>query len=359
MIVRTLGDSGIRVSGMGVGCWAIGGPDTNLGLPMGWGEVPESAALAGLQHAFEGGATLFDTADIYGHGRSERRIGRLVSQVRREQIQLVSKVGYFAGTAAHGYDPGHMRRQLEQSLDNLNTDYLDVYFFHHSEFGPGNHRLGLAVETMHSFLDEGLIRAIGMRGPHRYAPDRLASGPKADKNTQFRDLFAQIRPQVLAVRDNLLTPQSRSTSIFSFAEKHGCGVLINKPLAQGLLTGSYTNAVARIFGPADHRARKRWFTPPAIELIEHGLDQVRALVGDRPQDVIGVALWSCLARSANAAVLVGFANSEQVEVNLAGMAHRPEDEVIERVRAIMADVQRQLDASGEVFVDETPVGAWS
>ncbi|KZM72227.1 aldo/keto reductase [Nocardia terpenica] len=356
MITRTLGSSGIEVSGLGIGCWAIGGPDTNLGLPMGWGPVDESAAIAGLERAWESGVTLFDTADVYGHGRSERLLGQLVPLVQRERIQLVSKVGYFAGTAAHGYDPGHMRRQLEQTLDNLNTDWLDVYFFHHSEFGPDDERLELAIEMMNNFRTEGLIRAIGMRGPHRYAPDRLSTGPKANKEARFRELFDRIRPQVLAVRDNLLTPQTRSNSIFTFAEDHGCGVLINKPLSQGLLTGAYTTAEPRTFGPQDHRARKRWFTGDAVRVIEAGLDQVRALVGPESNDLVRIALWSCLMRSDNAAVLVGFSDPQQVQANIDCLGERPGDEILEQVRAIMADVQKQLDADGEVFVDEVSTG---
>jgi hypothetical protein len=90
---------------------------------------------------------LFDTADVYGHGRSERLVGRLVgrlvAQVPRAELVLVSKVGYFTGTAAHGFAPGHMRRQLEQTLENLRTDRLDVYFLHHSQFGPSAHAPGV------------------------------------------------------------------------------------------------------------------------------------------------------------------------------------------------------------------------
>ncbi len=357
MITRILGASGIEVSGLGVGCWAIGGPDSNLGLPMGWGLIDDATAIAGLEQAWELGVRLFDTADVYGHGRSERLLGRLVAQVPRDQLRLVSKVGYFTGTAAHGYDTGHMRRQLEQTLDNLGTDHVDVYFFHHSEFGRHNERLELAMEAMHGFRDEGLIGAIGMRSPHRYAPDRIAGAPKADKQARFLELFDRIRPHVLAVRDNLLTPADRSESIFSFAEEHGCGVLINKPLSQGLLTGTYDPGQPRTFGPGDHRSRKRWFTPAAIRTINEGLDQARALVGPDTSELVRIALWSCLTRSDNAAVLVGFSTPDQVRLNLTCLGQQPPAELITQVRTIMAGVQQKLDADGEVFTDERASGA--
>lgn len=101
--------------------------------------------------AYSIGATLFDTADEYGHGRSERLLGRLVEQVPRDSPVLSSKVGYFTGTAPHGYHPAHMRHQLEQTLDNLRTDYPDLYFFHHSEFGENDQLLEPAIETMRAF----------------------------------------------------------------------------------------------------------------------------------------------------------------------------------------------------------------
>ncbi|HEX7660183.1 MAG TPA: aldo/keto reductase [Pseudonocardiaceae bacterium] len=353
--LRTLGSCGITVPALGVGCWAIGGPDHNLGLPMGWGAVDEPDAAAGLTAAYGLGARLFDTADVYGHGRSERLIGELVTQdrVRRAELVLSSKVGYFSGTAPHGYDAGHMRRQLEQTLANLRTDYLDIYFFHHAEFGDNDHWLEGAIQAMNQFRDEGLVRAVGMRGPHRFALDRLDhSRPRIDKVTRFRELFKRIQPDVLAVRDNLLTPQARSEGIFAFAELHGCGVLINKPLAQGLLTGAYDPASPRTFGEGDHRRRKRWFTAPALAVLNDGLGELREHVGPYRKDLIRIALWSCLERSNNSAVLVGFSSSEQISMSLSSLGRRPTAAELTTAREIMGRVQARLDADGEVFIDE-------
>ena len=351
---RVLGKSGIEVSVVGTGCWPIGGPDHNLGMPTGWSDVDDTVALSGLERAYGLGANLFDTADVYGHGRSERLVGRLVDQVDRNSLVLVSKVGYFAGTAPHGYHPGHMRHQLEQSLDNLRTDYLDVYFLHHANFGPDDRYLHDAVATMRAFRAEGLIRALGMRGPHRFALDRLHTAPalRGDKIARFRALFDVVQPDVLAVRDNLLTPNDRSAGIFVLADTENCGVLVHKPLSQGLLTGSYRSDRPRLFGAGDHRSRKRWFTPPAIDTIAAGLDQLRSLVGGDPEDLVRVALWACLVRSERAAVLVGFTSPEQVAMNLTCLWERPDDAVIAAARTIMGKVQAWLDAEGQVFVDE-------
>ena len=357
-ISRTLGSCGLEVSALGAGCWALGGPDTNLGLPMGWGPIDDAQAQAGLERAYALGATLFDTADVYGHGRSERLLGWLVKQVPRESLVLSSKVGYFRGTAPHGYHPVHIRHQLEQSLDNLRTGYLDIYFFHHAEFGDNDELLDAAIEEMGNLRAEGLVRAIGMRGPHRFALDRLDNtDDRGDKVARFRALFEQIQPNVLAVRDNLLTPQDRSEGIFAFAADHDCGVLINKPLAQGLLTGRYHPTASRVFGEGDHRRRKRWFTPAALAIITEGLGELRRLVGETTEDLVRIALWSCLQRYKHAAVLVGFTTPEQIDMNLTCLGQPPTGEELSTVREIMARVQAQLDARGEVFLDEYPAAA--
>ncbi len=346
---RQLGATGITVPAIGIGCWAIGGPDDNLGMPMGWSTGgDEVRSMTGLETAWQQGARLYDTADVYGHGRSERLLGRLVAQVPRDEIVLASKVGYFAGTAEHGFEPRHMRRQLEQSLDNLRTDHLDIYAFHHPDFGVNDRWLHPALDAMRAFRDEGLIKAIGMRGPHRFALDRLTTPPdqRGDKIARFRALFDIVQPDILAIRDNLLTPWHRSEGVFSFADEHKVGILISKPLGQGLLAGTYRTDIQRAFGAGDHRLRKRWFQPDAIAIINAGLDRVRAIVGPHTGDLIRVALWGCLDRSPNAVALVGFTTPDQVAMNLGSLSRRPHVAAIAAAREIMAHVQERLDAAG-------------
>lgn len=350
---RQLGATGITVPAIGIGCWAIGGPDDNLGMPMGWSTgADEARCLAGLETAWQCGARLYDTADVYGHGRSERLLGQLVTQVPRHDIVLASKVGYFAGTAEHGFEPRHMRRQLEQSLDNLQTDHLDIYALHHPDFGPNDRWLHPAIDAMRTFRDQGIIRAIGMRGPHRFALDRINTPPdrRGDKIARFRALFEVVRPDILTIRDNLLTPSQRSEGIFSFADEQDVGVLISKPLGQGLLTGTYRADVQRAFGAGDHRLRKRWFQPDAIEIINAGLDRVRAIAGPRSEDLIRLALWGCLDRSPHAVALVGFTKPNQVSTNLRSLGVRPDADEIAAAREIMAEVHARLDAVGEAIL---------
>jgi aryl-alcohol dehydrogenase-like predicted oxidoreductase len=354
---RTL-TGGLTVHPIGMGCWPLGGPGTNLGLPMGWSGTDDVASLAGLETAYAEGVNLFDTADVYGHGHSERMIGRfLYHGVRRQSVVLSSKVGYFAGTAEHPYLPSHMRRQLETTLENLETDYLDIYFLHNANFGPGDRYLDGAVEQMRAFQAEGLIRCVGMRGPHRFATDRLTvpKEHRTDKHHRFRYLFDRVRPEYLAVRYNALTPPPPDgrLDIFAFAAEHGASVLINKPLAQGLLTGKYDPEHPPEFGPGDIRLRKFWFTGPALEILDRGLDPWRDRFGADRKDLVRVALRYCVQRAANAAVLVGFTHPQQVRENLEAVRDPLSDEDVAFIRETAGRIQQELDAAGEVFLDET------
>ncbi|ORT61935.1 aldo/keto reductase [Streptomyces sp. CB03238] len=352
---RTL-TGGLRVHPVGIGCWAIGGPDSNLGLPMGWSTADDAASLRGLETAYSLGANLFDTADVYGHGHSERLIGQFVATVPRASVVLSSKVGYFTGTATHAYEPTHMRHQLETTLENLRTDHLDVYFLHNAEFGADDRYLDRAVEQMRTFQREGLITTIGMRGPHRFATERVnvPKEQRKDKHARFRYLADVIRPDYLAVRYNALTPPppDGQGDIFSFAAERGASVLINKPLAQGLLTGKYDPARPPTFDEGDHRLRKAWFTPKALQIIDDGLNPLRERFGSSTADLTRVFLHYCLQHAENAAVLVGFTGPDQVAQNLTCVGEPLTAEDIDFVRAAAGRLQQQLDAAGEVFLDE-------
>lgn len=348
-----LGSCGIETFPLGAGCWAIGGPATNLGLPMGWSTASDSLSMQGLVRAFELGIRLFDTADVYGHGHSERLLGQLLCEVPRAETVVVSKVGYFAGTSRSAYEPLHMRHQLEQTLENLQTDYLDIYFFHNSQFGPADRDLAAAVEQMRAFRSQGLIRAIGMRGPHRFALDRFSipKDKRTDKHRRFREVFNVIKPDVLAVRYNMLTPD-RPEDIFEWASRHGTGILINKPLGQGLLTGKYNPKRPPTFGDADHRSRKRWFTADPLSIIDECLEPVRRRFGSSPRELVRVALRYCLQRADNVVVLVGFTTPTQIEMNLTCLGEPLSAEDLVFVRSSMITLRNRLLATGGVFLDD-------
>ena len=204
-----------------------------------------------------------------------------------------------------------MRRQLETTLENLQHRPSGHLFSHNSEFGAGDRYLDRRdhVRCAH-FSDQGLIKAIGMRGPHRFARDRLniPKDEREDKYVRFRRLFGVIGPDYLAVRFNALTPviPPGQDDIFALAAAHGAERPVNKPLAQGLLTGKYHPGQPPRFGPGDHRLRKAGSPRKALHVIGGGLQPLRDRFGPSPADLVPVMLRYCLEPSVDAAVLVGF-----------------------------------------------------
>ena len=352
MQTRTLGKSGLSVSAIGIGCWPIGGPDWNLNMEMGWGNTNDEQSLAGLFRAFDLGATYFDTADAYGHGHSERLIGRFLKDVGRDNIVIADKSGYFRGCAPHAYHPLHMRHQLEMSLSNLGTDYIDIYSFHNLYFGENDEYMDTAIETMYRFKEEGKIRCIGQRGPHRYAPHRIThTGRSEDKYERFLKITDVVNPVVVQVRYNFISPTSdiQEKDVFAWAESHNTGIIINKPLGQGLLLNKYDPDNPPTFGLGDHRRHKSWFRSEALVVLRKRLAHIEARFGPTLSDLVAVALQYCLARSEKACVVVGFKTPEQVEMNLASADRLLSYEDMRYIREVMAGIQEEI---GSFFISE-------
>jgi len=327
-----------EVAALGAGCWTIGGPASNNGVPIGWDGVDPHDAYMGLLRAHELGATLFDTVDVYGLGRSERLLGRLLRTIDRSSVVVSSKVGYFAGTGPHPYHPAQIRHQFATTLRNLDTDYLDVYFLHSSDFGEGDGYLPGAVEVMHELRQEGLVRAIGTRAPHTFAEEWVAGdGPDAAQAARFLRLFDAIRPDVVTARYNLLSPlyAGGETDIFAFARRHGVGVLIKQALGQGLLLGSHHPHMPSTFSGGDHRTTDPQFRPEVLRVLRDLMAPIRARFGDRPAELARVALRYALQHAPDAVVLVGFRNANQIHTTLTCLGDPLRPEEIDWIRAAL------------------------
>ncbi len=134
MFTRSLGKSGISVSALGLGCWAIGGPFWRGQKPVGWGKVDDRESIRAIHRALELGVTLFDTADIYGCGHSERVLGQALAG-RRHEVVIATKFGQtFDETTRQGtgqdVTPEYIRRACDASLRRLNVDVIDLYQLH-------------------------------------------------------------------------------------------------------------------------------------------------------------------------------------------------------------------------------------
>ena len=169
MFTRKLGKSGIEVSALGMGCWAIGGPWSwnNPGedpWPAGWGQIDDQESIRAIHAALDAGVNLFDTAANYGAGHSELVLGEALKG-RRDQAVILTKFGHIVNEAdkvVYRDDAqilGKIRADVENSLRRLQTDFIDVYQLH-----QGSYDRELALElrgVMEDLVGAGKIRWYG------------------------------------------------------------------------------------------------------------------------------------------------------------------------------------------------------
>ncbi|MFI6781899.1 aldo/keto reductase [Micromonospora sp. NPDC050276] len=323
---RTLGRSGITVSAIGMGCWAIGGPLWgDDGQPFGWGEVDDDESIRTIHRALDLGVTLFDTASNYGAGHSERILGKALAG-RRDDVVIATKFGNVSEEStrrALGTDasPAFAVRSLDDSLRRLGTDYVDLYQLHINAL-PVPAALDL-VDTLEALVDQGKIRAYGWSTDDPTSAEAFAAaGPHC----------AAIQHDESVLRDN--------AAVLAVCDKHDLASLNRGPLAMGLLTGS-----TRAVGADDVRGRApewlEWFTDgrPTPRWATR-VEQVRAALTADGRTLAQGALGWLLARSPRTVPIPGLRAVAQADENLTTLTQGPlNPESYTEVERLLADLR--------------------
>lgn len=312
---RRLGRSGIEVSAMGLGCWAIGGPWLFNGAPGGWSQVDDAESLRALQRALDLGITFFDTAANYGAGHSERLLGQAL-RGRRDDVVVATKFGYAVDEAAKVVNSlapqeeasdvaGHLRASLEESLRRLGTDYVDVYLLH--VWGLAVDRALEARELLERFVAEGKIRTYGWSTDR---PDAIAAFSTG--------AHCSVVEQQLSVLDG-------SAEVLALCEQLDLASLNRGPLGMGLLTGKF--AAESRFAGDDVRRHAQWHPgfkdgQPTREWLEK-LAAIREVLTSGGRTLAQGALAWLWARSPRTIPIPGFKTVAQVEENCGALRHGP------------------------------------
>jgi aryl-alcohol dehydrogenase-like predicted oxidoreductase len=228
MHYRTLGRTGWNISEVGFGAWAIGGS---------WGDADDAESLATLHRALDLGVNFFDTADVYGDGRSERLLARLRRE-RREPFYIVTKAGRRLNPhVADGYNKANLTAFIERSLQNLDIDALDLVQLH-------------CPPTDVYYRPEvfGVLDDLVKAGKLRHYGVSVERVEEALKAIEY--------PGVQSVQIIFNIVRQRPADLFfAVAQRRGVGILARLPLSSGLLTGKITRT--REFAADDHRAFNR------------------------------------------------------------------------------------------------------
>jgi len=322
MQYRELGRTGWKVSALGFGSWAIGGS---------WGSVDDSESLAALNRAIEFGVNFFDTADVYGGGRSERLLAKLRQQ-HREKIYIATKVGRgLYPHVAEGYNRANLTAFVGRSLKNLSTDAIDLLQLHCPPIQV------YSMPEVFGVLDD-LVKA----GKIRYYGVSVEKVDEALKAIEY--------PNVQSVQIIFNMFRQRPAEVFfEQAKARKVGILARVPLASGMLTGKLTPKSR--FDPDDHRsfnrhgeAFDRGETFSGVD-YQAGLQAVEKLKAICPagMSMAQFALRWILMFEAVTCAIPGAKRPSQVDDNITAADLAPiSDETMARVRSIYDHHIREL-----------------
>jgi aryl-alcohol dehydrogenase-like predicted oxidoreductase len=313
---RTLGRSGIEVSALGLGCWAIGGPWTFLGSPGGWSQVDDAESTVAIRRALDLGVTFFDTAANYGAGHSEEVLGRALAH-RRADIVLATKFGYqvdeqaaavapYDGNEENGDVARRVRADLQASLRRLGTDYLDVYQLHVG--GLALDRAREVRDVLESLVAEGSIRTYGWSTGRVDAMRAFADGPSCG-----------------VVQHGLSVLDRDDEGMLRLCHELNLGSINRSPLGMGLLTGKF--AADTRFAEDDVRGSAAWHAGfqsgrPSTAYLDR-LAAVRDVLTSSGRTLAQGALAWIWGRSPLTVPIPGFKTVAQVEDNCGALDKGP------------------------------------
>ena len=296
--MRTIrfGRTNVQVPAISLGTWGHGGPNVSEGTSVGWSGHDDAAAKEALVAAHRNGITHWDCADAYGDGHAETLIGQVWDRVPRKDIFIASKFGWVREPGTHYYDPKFMRSQCDASLRNMRIDVMDLYYFHHCDFGPNDQYFDDALATMLKLREEGKFRFLGL------------SDWDGRKIMKF---IERVDPDVVQPYRNLFDDDYESSGLRKWVESHDLGVAFFSPLKHGLLLGKYDKP--QEFPVGDTRSRVPQFKDPEfIARMRRAADAVRQKFSSQPEPVIQAVTGALLAGNPTACVLMGMRSAEQV-----------------------------------------------
>ncbi|MEE8603137.1 aldo/keto reductase [Euzebya tangerina] len=318
MHTRTLGRTGLEVSEVGLGAWAIGGD---------WGEVSETDAMATLHAAVDAGVTLIDTADVYGDGRSERLVGQLLRDRPEVDLVVATKAGRRLDPhEASGYDRTNLETFVDRSLTNLGVDQLDLVQLHCPPWETYYQRS--TYEAMEAITAAGKVAHWGVSVEKVEEALKAITHPVVETVQVIFNAFRQ-RPAELLFRE---------------AAARDVGILARVPLASGLLTGKMSAETT--FAEDDHRNFNadgeafdvgETFAGVPFEVGLEAVERIRAILGDGADTdaMVSFALRWILSFDAVSTVIPGAKRPEQAMANAAVSGEGPlRGDHLPRVKAV-------------------------
>lgn len=291
------------------------------GCPMGgygWGDVSNQELIDAIHQALDQGVNFFDTADTYGLGESERTLAHGLGS-RRKDVVIASKFGVRTGNGKTVYDnsPAYIQEALENSLQRLNTDYIDLYIIHYRD---GVTPIEEVVGKMEDLKKQGKIRYFGLSNIHKDTMDELL--PYRGKFVSCQNEFS-------------LACRAYEEDLKLVQEKLEAAPMTWGSLGQGILTGKYTRENV-CFGSNDRRSRDIYvnFHGDKLEKNLKIVDVLKEIAQRRGKSVASCAIRFILDYLPGSVVLAGVKRPDQLNSNLEAMDWTMDEEEIKALETI-------------------------
>lgn len=305
MIYNPFGKTKLQVSDVGFGAWAIGGA--------GWGAEPDDEnAAAALKEAWDSGVNFYDTCDSYGNGHSEVLVGEFLKPMRKEAV-IVTKGGtnFRLPERSKNFTREYLLMCLDESLQRLQTDYVDVYLLHVPSAQMQDEEQ--VFETMKEMKKSGKARHVG-----------LAMWGAADTLHAFeKDTEGVI--EALECPFNILNKSN--LEVVKLAKERGIAVFTSQPLASGILTGKYGSKTT--FAPGDNRSG--FWTKERFESVQDDMRIIEECVRETGMSMTELALAYNLSYPGICSVIPGGKTAQQVKKNVAASGKRLSAEVMDKL----------------------------
>ena len=326
MEYRAFGRTGLDVSAIGYGCWEIGGE---------YGHFDESEIQAAVQRALDLGINLFDTAEGYGFGQSERILGKALGARRKDAI-VVTKFGILRPEGEWRRDSSRETAlaAIDRSLKALGTDYVDVYLIHWPDRETPFEESMSALEEI---VQAGKARFVGVSN---FTPHQI-------------ETCMAIRRVDVAQYGYHLFDRRLEREVFPTIAEHGTGLMTYGSLAHGLLTGAFTPETT--FDESDWRSNGVAFNIPLLteEVFARNVaavDELKPIAARHGKTVAHLALRWVLSNPVVSVALVGFRRPAEVEEGAASLDWSLDQETLDEIDAVFA--KHGVDTAPPVWVEE-------
>ncbi len=309
-ILRTLGNSDLKLTSIGLGAWAIGGADWQYA----WGPQDDNDSIAAIHRALDLGVNWIDTAAVYGLGHSEEVVGRAVKSSAHKPYIFTKCARPWNpdGTIYSSLSPASLAGELESSLRRLGVERIDLYQIH---WPDPKEEIEAAWEAMARFREQGKVRWVGVSN---YSVEQMKRIQKIAPITSLQPPYSMLRRAI-------------ETEILPFTLANNIGVINYSPMLSGMLTGKMTAERATSLPDNDWRRKNIEFSEPRLSRNMHLVELLREMGNGHGVTAGVVAIAWTLHHPAITGAIVGGRSAAQVEETAAALTFRLTDEEYNRI----------------------------